>query len=84
MPGFLLRGMSQHKARALIKYGSTTSDASNLVNQAICSFSSLFSCLNLQLLRICQYCSESNCKGPPALFVKLAAFKTIASSIISK
>ena len=55
-PGFLLRGISQHATRASTECGSTISGASNLANGAICPFSSLFSFLNLGLLRICWYC----------------------------
>ena len=52
-PGFLLRVISRHATRASTECGSTISDASNLVNRAICFLSSLPLFLNLRLLRIC-------------------------------
>ena len=60
------KSISRHATRPSTECRSTISDASNLVNRAICSLSSLFSFLNLRLLGIFWYCSEPNCEGSPA------------------
>ena len=70
-PGFLLRRINRHATGVSTVDGSTISDASNLANRAIYSLSSLFSFLNIRLLRICQYCSESNCEGIRHLLLSL-------------
>ena len=84
-PGSLLRGISRHATRTSTEYRSTISDASNLANQAICPLSSLFSFFWIyDYLEYIDIVRSPIVKVPRHLFVKLAAFKTIASSILSK